>query len=140
MTGSDPPRTGLHDTDESTTSAVSITPAFYRMFAEAGGSSVWLWLLDGAYASLERGASGAGPPGPGAGLLPGWFSVSQRNGAVGAPVDPTWQSTGFTPESAALVWQLALDARWNGDERASRLLAPSARLGARELAHAEANS
>jgi hypothetical protein len=104
------------------------------MFAEAGRNVTWLWLLDGAYQALERAAVPGGPLGPGAGLIPGWFSVSRANGTVGAPVDPTWQSTGFTRESAQLVWQLGLDARWNADSRAARLLAPSARLLARELA------
>ena len=123
----------LKELEPATTSAASITPAFYRMFAEAGRSTTWLWLLDGAYASLERAVSPTGRLGSGAGLLPGWFSVSREDGAVGAPVDPTWQSTGFSAESAALAWQLALDARWSGDERATRLLLPTARHLARDL-------
>ncbi|HET7769811.1 MAG TPA: glycosyl hydrolase family 8 [Chloroflexota bacterium] len=124
----------LKELEPATTSGASITPAFYRMFAEAARSTTWLWLLDGAYASLERASSPTGPLGAGAGLLPGWFSVARRDGAVGAPVDPTWQSTGFTAESAALAWQLALDARWNGDNRALRLFTPTARHLARDLA------
>ncbi|MGI8423391.1 MAG: glycosyl hydrolase family 8, partial [Chloroflexota bacterium] len=124
----------LKELEPATTSGASLTPAFYRMFAEAGRSATWLWLLDGAYASLERAAAPGGPLGAGVGLLPGWFSVSRQGGTVAAPVDPSWQSTGFTAESAALVWQLDLDARWNGDERATRLLLPTARLLARELA------
>ena len=124
----------LKELEPTTTSGAALTPAFYRMFAEAGRSVTWLWLLDGAYASLERAASPTGPLGASAGLLPGWFSVSRQGGAVGAPVDPTWQSTGFSAESAALAWQLALDARWNADERATRLLAPTARHLARDLA------
>ena len=123
----------LKELEPTTTSGASLTPAFYRMFAEAGRSTTWLWLLDGAYASLERAASPAGPLGAGAGLLPGWFSVSRHGGAVGQPVDPTWQSTGFSTEAVSLAWQLALDARWNGDERATRLLNPTARFLARDL-------
>ncbi len=125
--------TFLKELEPVTTSAEALTPAFYRMFAEAGRSSVWLWLLDGAYRALVRAAAPDGPLGSGAGLVPGWFSVS-RNGVIGAPVDPTWQSTGFSAESARLTWQLALDWRWNAEPRATQLLEPTARLLSRELA------
>ena len=125
--------TFLKELEPVTTSAEALTPAFYRMFAEAGRSSVWLWLLDGAYRTLTRAAAGDGPLGASVGLVPGWFSVS-RSGLIGAPVDPTWQSTGFSAESARLVWQLGLDWRWNADPRATQLLEPTARHLSRELA------
>jgi D-alanyl-D-alanine carboxypeptidase len=123
----------LKDLEPTTTSAATLTPAFYRMFAEGGRHSVWLWLLDGTYAVLEQATARAGPLGPGAGLLPSWFSVSRSNGQLGDPIDPAWQSTGFGPESAALVWQLALDAKWSGDPRPRALLAPSANVLAGDL-------
>ncbi|MBI3970488.1 MAG: serine hydrolase [Chloroflexi bacterium] len=129
--------TFLNDLDPVTTSAATLTPAFYRMFAEASRSDVWLWLLEGTYATLERAMASGGPLGRGAGLLPSWYSVSRRDGRVGDPIDPTWQSTGFGDTSPALAWQLALDMRWHpehGDERARTLLAPTARFLAGELA------
>ena len=125
--------TFLHDMDPATTSAATLTPAFYRMFTEASGSPVWLWLLDGTYAAVERAAAPDGPLGGGIGLLPAWFSVSRQDGAVGPPVDPSWQTTGFGAASPALAWQLALDGRWNGEPRARALLAPTAQFLAGEL-------
>jgi hypothetical protein len=127
----------LKEMEPVTTSAASLTPAFYRMFAEGTRNAVWLSVLDGAYLSLERAAgtgAGAGtdPLGAGPGLLPSWFSVA-KDGRVGQPVDPSWQSTGFGPESPALAWQLALDLRWNGERRAQGLLAPAARTLGRDL-------
>jgi D-alanyl-D-alanine carboxypeptidase/endo-1,4-beta-D-glucanase Y len=106
-----------------TTSGATLTPAFYRMFAEGTRNAIWLSLLDGAYLSLDRAA--------GDGFLPAWFSVG-KDGRVGAPVDPTWQ-TGFGAESPALALQLALDLRWHGDRRAQALLAPAARTLGQDL-------
>lgn len=123
----------LKELEPVTTSATTLTPAFYRMFAEATRNRTWLWLLDGAYVTLEQATFSESPLGYGVGLLPSWFSVSPRSGRVGAPVDPTWQTTGFDQESAALIGQLALDVRWSGDRRARSLLAPTSRIMAREL-------
>ncbi len=120
--------TFLKELEPVTTSAADLTPAFYRMFAEASRNATWLSLLDGTYASLEQAASPDGPLGSGAGLIPSWFAVSRQGGRVAPPVDPSWQSTGFADASPALVWQLGLDLLWNGDERAARLLGPTARL------------
>jgi endo-1,4-beta-D-glucanase Y len=125
--------TFLKDLEPVTTSGAALTPAFYRMFSEATRSGTWLWALDGTYTALSRAASPAGPLGGGAGLIPGWFSVSKRRGDVGLPIDPGWQSTGFSPEAASLVWQLGLDVRWNGEERARTLLDPTSRLVTNEL-------
>lgn len=126
----------LKELEPATTSGATLTPAFYRMFAEASRDVAWLWALDGTYLALERATASAPSEALGAsvGLLPGWFSVSRAHGQIGQPVDPTWQTTGFAPESAALAWQLALDAQWNADERAHAMLAPTARLLARDLA------
>ncbi len=142
----------LKELDPATTSGATLTPAFYRMFAEAARETAWLWALEGTYTAVERATAANGTLGPGAGLLPGWFSVSRESGRVGQPVDPTWQTAGFTPESAALAWQLALDDRWHaghagqpgqsvqggptgsGEGRARGLLASSARFLARDLA------
>ncbi len=55
-----------------TTSAASLTPAFYRMFAEGTRNAVWLSVLDGAYLSLERAAgTGTGRRGRSPGGRPG---------------------------------------------------------------------
>jgi D-alanyl-D-alanine carboxypeptidase len=130
----------LKDLEPVTTSAATLTPAFYRMFAEGGRNATWLRLLDGTYATLERAtapdASWDGLPAPlaGPGLPPSWFSVSHRDGQVGQPIDPTWQSTGFGEAGAALVAQLALDLQWSGDPRAHAALAATARALARDLA------
>jgi D-alanyl-D-alanine carboxypeptidase len=133
----------LKEMEPATTSATTLTPAFYRMFTEGTRNATWLSLLDGAYITLER-ATGAGAVGSagaagstlggGAGLLPAWFSVSRQDGRVGSPVDPTWQSTGFGEASPALAWQLALDLRWSGEPRAKTVLAPTARILGRDLA------
>lgn len=123
----------LNTLDPVTTSATTLTPGFYRLFAEAGRNSAWLWLLDGTYASLQAAMAGDGPLGPGAGLLPGWFSVAKADGTVGPPIDPSWQSTGFSPEAAPLVWQLGLDFRWSGDPRPVQLLVPTAHRLADDL-------
>jgi D-alanyl-D-alanine carboxypeptidase len=131
----------LKEIEPVTTSAGSLTPAFYRMFAEGERNAVWLSLLDGAYLSLERasgvsatpGATGqvASPLGAGAGLLPAWFSVA-KDGRIGPPVDSTW-TTGFGAGSPELAWQLALDLRWHGDLRAQAFLAPAARTLGQDL-------
>jgi D-alanyl-D-alanine carboxypeptidase len=123
----------LNTLDPVTTSATTLTPGFYRLFAEAGRNSAWLWLLDGTYASLQAAMADDGPLGPGAGLLPGWFSVAKADGTVGPPIDPSWQSTGFSPEAAPLVWQLGLDFRWSGDPRPVQLLVPTAHRLADDL-------
>ncbi len=123
----------LNTLDPVTTSAATLTPAFYRMFAEAGRNAAWLWLLDGTYASLQAAMAGDGPLGPGAGLLPGWFSVAKTDGVVGSPIDPSWQSTGFPSEAALLAWQLGLDFRWSGDARPVPLLASTAHRLAGDL-------
>jgi D-alanyl-D-alanine carboxypeptidase len=127
----------LKEMEPATTSATTLTPAFYRLFTEGTRNATWLSLLDGAYLALER-ATGAGSAGStlesGAGLLPAWFSVSRQDGRVGGPIDPTWQSTGFGQASPALAWQLALDLRWNGEPRAKAILAPTARILGRDLA------
>jgi hypothetical protein len=124
----------LKDLEPATTSATTLTPAFYRMFAEGTRNSIWLSLLDGTYATIEQAARADGPLAATAGLLPSWFSVSHRDGRVGEPIDPTWQTTGFGDASPALVWQLALDLRWNGEPRARALLAPTAGVLSRDLA------
>ncbi|MGH2367736.1 MAG: glycosyl hydrolase family 8, partial [Chloroflexota bacterium] len=124
----------LKELEPVTTSAATLTPAFYRMFGEGTRNAIWLAMLDGAYLSLERAMAADGPLGTGAGVLPSWFSVSGEDGRVGEPIDPSWQTTGFGEASSALAWQLALDLRWSGDPRARALLLPTARLLSRELA------
>ncbi|MDQ3700771.1 MAG: glycosyl hydrolase family 8, partial [Chloroflexota bacterium] len=124
----------LKEIEPVTTSAATLTPAFYRMFAEGARNATWLSLLDGTYLTLERALASAGPLGPGSGLLPSWFSVSRQDGRVGEPIDPSWQSTGFGQASPALAWQLALDLRWHNDARSRTLLVPTARLLGRDLA------
>jgi hypothetical protein len=126
----------LKDLEPVTTSAGSLTPAYYRMFAEGSRNAIWLQMLDGTYDALARASAAAGPLGGGAGLLPTWFSVARRNGEVGPPVDPAWQSSGFagTGGGPALVAQLALDLRWANDPRARALLGPTARILAQDLA------
>jgi D-alanyl-D-alanine carboxypeptidase len=124
----------LKDLEPVTTSAATLTPAYYRMFAEATRRTIWLWMLDGTYAALERAAAPDGPLGGSVSMLPGWFSVTRSGGRVGSPVDPTWQSTGFTPESAQLAWQLSLETRWAGERRAEALLRPMAQTLGRDLA------
>ena len=47
------------------------------------------------YHTVVDASAVAGPLGGSTGLLPSWFSVARRGGEVGAPVDPTWQSSGF---------------------------------------------
>jgi D-alanyl-D-alanine carboxypeptidase len=125
--------TFLKDLEPVTTSGATLTPAFYRMFAEATRDSAWLWALEGTYVALGRAAAPGGPLGGSAALLPAWFSVSRERGRVGPPIDPSWQSTGFDSAAAPLAWQLALAMRWHGDERARALLQPTAQLLAREL-------
>ncbi|HEV2125057.1 MAG TPA: glycosyl hydrolase family 8 [Chloroflexota bacterium] len=124
----------LKDLEPVTTSAATLTPAFYRMFAEATRRSIWLWMLDGTYAVLQRSSASEGSLGGNAATLPGWFSVSRTGGRVGQPIDPTWQSAGFSWESTQLAWQLSLEAAWAGEPRAEALLQPVAQLLARDLA------
>lgn len=122
----------LNTLEPVTTSATALTPAFYRMFAEHTDNSIWLWLLDGTYGTLQA-AAGSGPLGASATVLPAWYAVSRDDGQVSEPVDPAWMSTGFAEGSPALAYQLALEWRWNGEPRAQTLLTTTGRTLARDL-------
>jgi len=87
------------------------SPAFFRVFADVTGDTVWNKLANDTYTHLERNANAA------TGLVSDWHSV--QDGAPflreGGAQD---KDTYYSYDACRTPWRIALDYLWNGDERA----------------------
>lgn len=81
------------------------TPAFFRVFAEVTGNSVWVELADDTYVTLNAGAH------PTTGLVPDWQT------ATGTP-GPGTRVGHYGYDACRAPWKLTLDYLWNGNNEA----------------------
>lgn len=78
------------------------TPAFFRIFAEVTGNSVWEELANDTYVTLNAGAH------PTTGLVPDWQT------ATGTP-GPGSRAGHYGYDACRAPWKLTLDYLWNGN-------------------------
>lgn len=95
-------------------------PYAYRVFAKVDPTHDWMGVVDSSYAVLEQLDQLPLDARTSAGLPPDWVHVDRVTGTYRA-VSGTL-TTDFGYEALRSPWRLALDARWNGEERALRLL------------------
>jgi hypothetical protein len=95
---------GCSETDPS-----YIMPAWYRVFAEVTGNSVWTQLIDTGYQLLEANQARK------AGLFSDW---SNDTGGVSAGD----HSDDFGPDASRVPWRLATDYLWYAEARAVPML------------------
>jgi endo-1,4-beta-D-glucanase Y len=95
-------------------------PYAYRAFAAVDSEHDWPGLVDNSYAVLQQLADQPLDADRSSGLPPDWVFMNRRTGAFSAVSDTL--TTRFSYDALRLPWRLALDARWNGEDRATALL------------------
>jgi len=87
------------------------SPAFFRVFADVTGDTVWNKLANDTYTHLNRNANAA------TGLVSDWHSVED-----GAPFlregGDSNKDKFYSYDACRAPWRISLDYLWNGDERA----------------------
>jgi endo-1,4-beta-D-glucanase Y len=81
------------------------TPAFFRVFAEVTGESVWSQLADDTYVILNAGAN------PATGLVPDWQKADGTPGPLG-------RTGTYAYDASRVPWRIAIDYLWNGNTNA----------------------
>ncbi len=92
---------GCHLTDIS-----YYSPAYFRVFAEITGDTVWNNLADDTYIILNAGADET------TGLVPDWQSVDGI--PSGDPPQSNWIGY-YRYDASRVPWRIGLDYLWNGD-------------------------
>jgi endo-1,4-beta-D-glucanase Y/4-amino-4-deoxy-L-arabinose transferase-like glycosyltransferase len=97
-------------------------PYAYRVFQEVDPDHDWQGVIDSGY-SMLRAASTAplGTARP-AGLLPDWVGLDRATGELVPLQIPSGDSTIYGADAPRAYFRVALDQRWTGDERATKLL------------------
>jgi len=104
-------------------------PYAYRVFAEVDPDHDWMGLVDNSYAVLEQLDQQPLDADRAVGLAPDWVFMDRRTGAFSAVSDTL--TTRYSYDALRLPWRLALDVRWNGEERARQLLEQQSVLATR---------
>lgn len=106
-------------------------PYAFRIFAEAQPDRDWLGLVDSSYAILEAWSAGNKLGAP-VGALPNWMAIDRVTGELWPAIGRARSADEFSYDSSRVIFRLALDWLWFGDERALEAI-ESISLPLREL-------
>jgi endoglucanase len=87
-----------------------VAPAYYRIFQEATGNTVWSTLLDSGYTLLQGNQTRK------AGVFSDWSNDTGGLATAGTHSDD------FGPDASRVPWRLVTDYAWNGETRAIDVL------------------
>ena len=104
----------------STTPGPTLNPSYfapyaYRLFAGVDSSHPWNDVVDSGYSALNRCTAAPLDTGRSAGLPPNWCVVT-RQGVRPARTMQDADLYGY--DAFRVMWRLAVDAQWNGEQRA----------------------
>jgi endo-1,4-beta-D-glucanase Y len=92
-------------------------PYAYRTFARADRGHPWLTLVDSTYTMLDRCTSATLGGKVSAGLPPNWCAIDRATGQLVSFPQITG-SDNYGYDAFRVMWRVAVDARWNGEQRA----------------------
>jgi endo-1,4-beta-D-glucanase Y len=92
-------------------------PYAFRIFAEAQPDHDWLSLVDSSYDVLARWSQGDELGAP-VGALPNWLAVDRETGELLPATGRARSAEEFSYDSSRVIFRLALDWLWFGEERA----------------------
>jgi endo-1,4-beta-D-glucanase Y len=104
------------------------SPYAYRVFANVDRSHPWRSLVDSTYTLLGKTMSQPLDQSTAAGLPPDWATIDRTTGVLAA-TGHDGLKTDYSFDALRVPWRLALDARWNKEDRAKALLAQMKPLG-----------
>ena len=92
-------------------------PYAFRIFAEAQPERDWMALVDSSYDVLADWAAGdvLGAP---TGALPNWMAIDRATGELLPAIGRARSADEFSYDSSRVIFRLALDWLWFGEERA----------------------
>jgi endoglucanase len=95
-------------------------PYAYRLFADVDGAHPWHDVVDSSYRALDACTAAPLSTGRSAGLPPNWCLLTRDGAAHPATAMPDADDYGY--DAFRVMWRLALDHAWNGEERAADYL------------------
>ncbi len=97
-------------------------PYAYRYFAKIDTRHDWNGLIDSSYDLINKSIDEPIDKSKSAGLPPDWISLNKDTGAISAIQDSATLTTNYGYDAMRTPWRLALDYKWNKDERAKSTL------------------
>ena len=92
-------------------------PYAYRVFAREDNTHPWASLVDSSYTLLDRCTAATLDGTTSAGLPPNWCAISRSTGqVVSFPQISGADNYGY--DAFRVMWRVAVDAIWNGEQRA----------------------
>lgn len=96
-------------------------PAAYRVFALVDTEHPWSRAIDGTYTLLNKASQSPLDTKVSAGLPPDWVRIHRITGEVSAPTTEG-NTSQFGYDAIRVIWNVALDFQWSGDNRAKTYL------------------
>src|SRR5690606_36924275 len=87
------------------------------IFAEIDKDRNWSSLIDSSYELLFRASESNLDKSSSAGLPPDWLRISVSNGSIDATNLPNL-TTNYSFDAVRVPWRIALDYKWNNENRA----------------------
>ncbi len=92
-------------------------PYAYRVFAREDPGHPWISVVDSSYTMLDRCTAATLDGTTSAGLPPNWCAISRSSGeVVSFPQISGADNYGY--DAFRVMWRVAVDAIWNGEQRA----------------------
>ena len=92
-------------------------PYAYRVFAREDGAHGWASLVDSSYTLLDRCTAATLDGTTSAGLPPNWCAISRTSGQI-VSFPQISGADNFGYDAFRVMWRVAVDAIWNGEQRA----------------------
>jgi endoglucanase len=99
-------------------------PYAWRIFDQVDTEHDWLSLVDPAYELLTLSGTEPLDTGKGVGLPPDWVTIRRDTGELRATSQGNLKTT-YSFDAMRTPWRIALDYKWNKDERAIQYLEKS---------------
>lgn len=94
------------------------SPAWYKIFAKYDSEHDWSKVVDRSYEIIKN------SPAYSLGMVPDWMSPSGKIG-MSLGYNAYFEGSAFFKDAIRILWRVAIDAIWFGDERAKEFLSNS---------------
>lgn len=98
-----------------------LSPHAYREFAKVDKENDWMAVVNSSYDLINKSMEHPLDKASSAKLVPNWVVMDRQTGALSAPTTANLD-TNYGYDAIRTLWRLALDWRWNGDDRAKETL------------------
>ncbi|MDO8604605.1 MAG: glycosyl hydrolase family 8 [bacterium] len=102
-------------------------PYAYRTFSKIDPDHPWLDLVDSSYAVIEQSLLSTLNKQASVELIPDWIILDTITGKISA-TNSDHLTTDYSYDAMRLPWRLAVDWKWNREERAQNILSKNAFL------------